>query len=212
LRTYPTDLLNTYIADPKIRAQADHISGTHLTPFQDADVIRAILPLSMRYQIPVSVVYARDFRMQPQARGNVILLGHKRGNPWVELFEPRMNFRYDYVLDGTQRRGTLVNQSPLPGEQKTYTVEYGQQGYCVIAYLPKPIGDGTALLISGTDMSSIEAGGHLVSDESAIGKVLEHLGVRKGGRIPYFEVLLRTKLLVNTAPGFEIIAYRTPKI
>jgi len=210
-RNYPTDLFNRFIADPKLRAQADHISGTHLTPFQDADVLRNIQPLSARYGFPLEVVYARDFRMQ-SANGNVILLGHKRGNPWVEMFEPRMNFRYDYLAEGTSFRGMLRNQAPQPGEQQIYPVEYGQHGYSVIAYLPKPVGEGTALLISGTDMSSIEAGGHFLVDEKAMAKLLDHLRVRKGAKVPYFEVLLRTKLLVNVASGFEIVAYRTPKI
>ena len=208
---YPTELFRNYIADPKLRAQADHISGTHLTPFQDADVLRNIQPLSARYGFPLQVVYARDFRMQA-VNGNVILLGHKRGNPWVEMFEPRMNFRYDYEPAGTGFRGMLRNLAPLAGEQATYPVEYGQHGYSVIAYLPKPVGEGSALLISGTDMSSIEAGGHFLVDEKAVAELLDHLKVPKGKKVPYFEVLLRTRLLFNVASGFEIVTYRTPKL
>jgi hypothetical protein len=211
-RTYPRGLLETHLGDPKIRALADRISGTHLTPVQETDVVRAISPLSVRYQIPMSVVFARDFRMLPKASDNLILLGHKKGNPWVELFEDRMNFRYTYFGAGQQRTGIIVNQAPLPGEQKRYPVEYGVQGYCVIAYLPKPIGEGTALLVFGTDMSSVEAGGQMISDEGSLAHLLTRLGVREADRIPHFEVLLRTKLLVNVAPGFEFLAYRLPKL
>jgi hypothetical protein len=208
---YPSELFNTYIADPKLRAQADHISGTHLTPFQDADVLRNVQPLSARYDFPLEVVYARDFRMQT-ANGNVILLGHKRGNPWVEMFEPRLNFRYEYVPDGSAFKALLRNQAPQPGEQEIYPVAYGQHGYSLIAYLPRPVGDGAALLISGTDMSSIEAGGHFLVDEKAVAELLNRLKVRKGAKIPYFELLLRTRLLLNVSSGAEIVAWRTPKL
>jgi hypothetical protein len=210
-RTYPTDLINTYVKNPEIRALADHITGTHLTPVQEADVIREMSPLSTRYQIPMSVVFARDFRMLPGATENLILLGHKKGNPWVELFEDRMNFRYSYFEEGPARRGTILNRSPLPGERKSYPVEYTIQGYCVIAHLPKPIGEGTALVVFGTDMSSVEAGGHVICDETSMAKLLARLGIQKKAPIPYFEVLLRTKLVVNVVPGFEIIAHRILK-
>ena len=209
-RNYPENLLKTYIPDPKIRAAAAHISGTHLTPFQDAEAVREIIPLGIRYHFSTTVVHTRDFRMQA-APGNLIVLGHKKGNPWIELFEPQMNFRYDYIRRGHGFRGVLVNQSPRAGEEAAYVVEYEQHGYALLAYLPKPLGDGDALLVSGTDMSSIEAGTHFMTREKYAAKLLELLEVRPGEQIPYFEILLQTRLLVNTAPGFEIITYRLPK-
>jgi hypothetical protein len=42
-------------------------------------------------------------------------------------------------------------------------------------------------------------------------KLLARLGIQKKTPIPYFEALLRTKLVVNVAPGFEIIAHRILK-
>jgi len=105
------------------------------------DVIREMSPLSTRYQIPMSVVFARDFRMLPGAAENLILLGHKKGNPWVELFEDRMNFRYSYFEEGPARRGTIINRSPLPGERKTYPVADqagGKRGARVRDHRPPP--------------------------------------------------------------------------
>ena len=211
-RTYPANLFDMYIKDPKMRLEADHISGTHLTPVQDAEVLRGIVPLSLRYRFPLDVVFARNFRMESQVRSNLILLGHKRGNPWIEMFEPMMNFRYQYGPEAGANRGMLVNQAPLAGEQRTYAVSYGQHGYSVVAYLPQPTGNGNALIISGTDMSSIGGGGRFVTDEAAISRLLASLKVPADGRIPYFEALLKTKLLVDTAPGYELLAIRKPKL
>jgi hypothetical protein len=38
--------------------------------------------------------------------------------------------------------------------------------------------------------------------------LLDLLDITPQGRIPYFEVLLKTRLLVNTAPTFDVIAHR----
>jgi len=209
-RSYPVDLIQRHIAEPQLRAVAEHISGTHLTSLQDAEVVRTIVPLAVRYHFATLLVHARDFRMQA-APGNLILIGHKKGNPWIELFEPRMNFRYSYVASGAGFRAVLTNTAPQPGEDDRYVVEYEKHGYALLAHLPKPLGDGDALLISGTDMSSIAAAGRFVTNEKDLAGLLDLLDITPEGQIPYFEVLLKTRLLVNTAPAFEVIAHRIPR-
>jgi len=206
-RTYPNEPIKRYIADPKLRAVAEHASGTHMTSLQDAEVVRAIVPLGIRHQFHTIVVHARDFRMQAAA-GNVILVGHKKGNPWIELLEPQMNFRYGYKRTKGEFRGVLTNTNPDPFEEKEYVVEYEKHGYALLAYLPKPLGDGAALLISGTDLSSIAAAGRFVTIEKNMATLLDRLNVTPDTQVPYFEVLLKTRLLVNTAPAFEVIAHR----
>jgi hypothetical protein len=206
-RSYPVDLIHRFIKDPQLQEVATHISGTYLTSMQDAEVVRAIVPLGIRYQFPTMVVHARDFRMQA-APGNLILIGHKKGNPWIELFEPLMNFRYDYVATAAGFGAVLINRAPRAGEDEQYFVEYEKHGYALLAHLPKPLGDGDALLISGTDLSSIAAAGRFVTSEKSLAGLLDLLDITPEGQAPYFEILLRTRLLVNTAPGFEIIAHR----
>src|SRR4051812_46173661 len=122
-RSYPSNLLNSYIPDLKLRAAADRISGTQFVPFQDLDALHVFLPLSMRFRFPMTVVFARDFRAQP-GYGNLILLGHKRQNPWVEHYEAKLSFRYDYIRHGNGFRGLLINEHPRAGEQSTYVAEY----------------------------------------------------------------------------------------
>jgi hypothetical protein len=206
-RAYPVDLIHRFILDTQMQAATKHISGTHLTSLQDAEVVRSIVPLGVRYHFPTMVVHARDFRMQA-APGNLILIGHKKGNPWIEPFEPQMNFRYDYIASGGGFRAVLINTSPRAGEEEQYVVEYEKHGYALLAHLAKPLGDGEALLISGTDLSSIAAAGRFVTNEKNLAGLLDLLNITPESHIPYFEVLLRTRLLVNTAPGFEVIAHR----
>jgi hypothetical protein len=203
-RTYPRAILDS-IPDPKIRAQTDHENGTFLIPMQDATVLRGLTAVGLRYRLPTAIISARDFRMLPQTSGNLVLLGHKKSNPWMELFEDRMNFRY---MLSKELKGTISNRSPLPGEQAVYGSEWVRSGHCVVAYLPKPTGEGAAVLVFGTDMSSLLTGGSVLTDEKYMANLLGRMHVRPGDRIPYFEVLLRTKIVANVAPSFEFITHR----
>ena len=57
-------------------------------------------------------------------------------------------------------------------------------------------------------MSSIAGAGRFVTNEKNLAGLLDLLDITPEARIPYFEVLLKTRLLVNTAPAFEVIAHR----
>lgn len=202
----PAGVVRSSVADPAIRSLADRVLPTHLTGIQDVEVFGLLSSLLTRYQVPAGSISAQDFQMsQPD---NVILLGHARLNPWVELFDDRLNFRYRF--DWKERKGEIVNVAPQPGEQATYTAEFGKHGYCVVACLPKPVGDGTAVLIYGSDMSSLQAGGRFVTDDRWIARLYGRLGVTPKSAPRYIEVLLRTELLDSMAPGFDIAAYRLP--
>ena len=203
-RTYPRRLLDA-IPDPAIRAQTDHESGTFLIPIQDATVVRELTAVGARYQLSTAIISARDFRMLPQSSGGLVLLGHKKGNPWMELFEDRMNFRY--VLT-PELKGVIANRAPLAGEQAVYGSEWVRSGHCVVAYLPKPIGEGTAVLVFGTDMSSLLAGGSVLTDEKHMAGLLARMKIGPRDHVPYFEALLRTKIVANVAPSFELVTHR----
>ena len=204
---YPREQLDG-IQDSQTRRFAEAMVRTHNTGMQDASTLAGLSLLLSRYRVAVNAISARDFRMpQPD---NLVLLGHPKGNPWIRLFDDRLNFRYDY--DWQAQTGKIVNQAPHSGEQASYTADFGKEGYCVVACLPKPMHQGTALLIYGSDLSSLEAGGHFVCDENSIAQLYKRLGVTPGKAPPYLEVLLKTKLLENLAPEFEIIAHRIPKV
>ena len=205
-REYPRQILDQ-IPDPIVRAQTYHENGTYLIPIQDATVARDLTALGARYQIPTTITSARDFRMPQTGPANLVLLGHKKANPWMELFEDRMNFRYE-LTPAPELKGAIVNRSPKPGEPAIYGSEWVKSGHCVVAYLPKPVGQGAAVLVFGTDMSSLLAGGAVLTDEKQMSKLLALLNLRKGDRIPYFEALLRTRIVANAAPAFDFVTTR----
>lgn len=94
---------------------------------------------------------------------------------------------------------------------RTYEADFGRLSYSDIADLPWPGVDGNALLIGGTDMSSIAAGGHFMTTEKSVSALLKCIGVHPGQSLPYFEVLLKADVLLYTVQGTDIISCRMVK-
>ncbi|MGB7264856.1 MAG: hypothetical protein WBC92_05050 [Terracidiphilus sp.] len=145
---------------------------------------------------------ARQYMPALVKQDNVILIGGRISNPWVELFESRLNFVENTKFEGFGVT-TVTNRAPVAGEQATYT-STDSAGYCVVALLPNPGQDGKALLIEGTSAEATEAAGDFLSGEqfSAFRETLHTAG------LPYFEVLLKTSQVRGTPLTVTVEAYR----
>jgi hypothetical protein len=66
-------------------------------------------------------------------------------------------------------------------------------------------------VVSGTDVISTEAGARFVTSEDSIRQLRQKLGLRQGEPFPHFEVLLKTQVLNDSIPRFEMVAYRPHK-
>src|SRR5204863_7993096 len=128
-------------------------------------------------------------------------------NPWVDLFEPRLNFQSRF--DERTRRSSFENKTPQPGERAAYSVEWGMRGFCRVAYLPGRDAQGTALLLSGTDMTSTEIGTDFITSERWIRELRRRLALAEDAPMPFFEVLLGSTVVVNRTSDPELIAVRT---
>lgn len=155
----------------------------------------------------VEVVYARDYTTDAIKQNNVILIGSRKSNPWVDLFSDRMNFaiKYDAALD----QSFVVNLHPRQGEQAIYAQPANPEaplGYSVVAYLPNPSHTGNALIIEGTNAEATNAAGDFITSESSMQSFLKNFPPDK---IPYFEILLKTTRMSGTPLHANVIAYRT---
>ncbi len=171
--------------------------------FQVAERIEALEPRSPT----VHVAFAREFTADSVKRDNVILIGSRKSNPWVDLFTDQMNFlvKYDPTLD----QSFVENLHPHAGEQPRYVQPanpYASLGYSVVAYLPNPSRTATALIIEGTNAEATNAAGDFVTSEDPLQGFLKRL---PGKKIPYFEVLLKTTRISGTPFHADVIAYRT---
>lgn len=202
---YPESLIDLF-HDQKTRELAKTILGNYYTGTQDTRVVNDLATVTLRYRVQVNVVPAREFRLNPGAPGNLVLVGHNHGNPWFELFDGRLNFHYVWPEGATAPM--IVNRDPRPGESPEYPVQFQKSGYCAVSYRPRPDGHGSALLVVGTDLSSLDAGGRFITEANWLRSLYATLGVRPSGRIPFFEILLKTDLLASGSPGFQIVASR----
>ena len=158
---------------------------------------------------------------------NMILLGSSYSNPWVQMFENKLNFRLDLnpkaggliVRNGEPQgdpsaryscRADLIirNSSPKPGESGEYPCSDHNQSYAAIAFLPAESGSGHVLLIAGTTAESTAAGGEFVLDDRLMRPALQAIGVDSKGAPHFFELLLRVNAFVGGATRSEIVAAR----
>ena len=200
-------LAELYIASPVERALAREFINRVTTSVSDVQATRDFGVLAAGLRLPLNLLSARDLSSSLISSQNTILLGSWRANPWVGLFENQMSFQTDYQETPPSVR--FVNRSPLVGEQPAYEAEWRRYGYCRVAYLPNPRHTGNVLLITGTDVISTEAGASFVTTEDSIRQLRQKLGLRPGAPVPHFEVLLKTQVLNNSIPWFELVTLRS---
>jgi hypothetical protein len=160
-----------------------------------AQRIQALEPLGKN----IHLYNARNYTPDLLKRDNVILIGGGESNPWVELFEDRMNFTA--AFDGGAH---IMNRAPAPGEQQIY-YETDSVHYCVVAYMPNSEYNGIVMLMEGTGAEATEAGGDFLLSEDQLSNFKKTLHVTK---LPYFEVLLRVSSVRGTPLTATIEAYR----
>jgi hypothetical protein len=155
--------------------------------------------------LPTHLTLSRYYTADALKRNSVILIGGRKANPWVHLFDDRMNF----VTDFGDGRAFVSNLHPRPGEQAVYNVSYDPNalvGYSVVAYFPTPSGNGNAIILAGTDSDATDAAAEFLMSEEQ----MEHFqGLLHAKKLPYFEILLKTSRLSGTSFNSEILAYRT---
>jgi len=152
---------------------------------------------------------AREIELPNLQSGNIVLLGNFRFNPWVQAFEPKMNF---YFADSRSEltNSVLMNRSARGNEQTSYLstdVNHVHTEYGVIAFQPNLNGSGNALLLEGQSQISTEAAANFVQSDANLLAFLDKIR-RKDGSIPHFEVLLKVKGMSGNVASFEMLSYR----
>jgi len=153
-----------------------------------------------------TIRYARDLHVSDLNEGNTVLIGGPNSDPWVTLFNDRINFRHVDII--AQQKGYFENSQPAPGEQAQYVNTYANQsvGYVDIALTQNLSQSGYVLLINGADMQANEAAARFLLHGRLPAEISTLLN-RKDLR--YFELFLRSKHIAGEADNtFELVAYR----
>jgi hypothetical protein len=153
----------------------------------------------------VKLAGARSYTPEGIKTHNVILIGGRESNPWVELYKSRMNFYLEYEPLG--QHTFISNRSPLPGEKSVYetTSQDRSLGYSVVTFLPNLSDHRYVLIVSGSDSQATRAAGEFVTSSEGLAQIRQKM---PQGRFPFFEVVLGSSRLVGTTLNTEILAYR----
>ncbi len=197
----PDPALNS---DPALGRFARLAFGRVMTSKASTSTVSRIVELKGQMGSGIRIETPKDFNMNGMKFGNVVLLGSPRANPWVELIESKLNFRYTY--DQTTHHSAFQNHAPRPGEQASFPTD-SSSSYCRIAYLPNLSGNGNILNIAGTETEGTEGGGEYITSEKTLSQLQRRLGVTHGP-FPYFEVLLRSDRVGGATPQLSIVATR----
>jgi hypothetical protein len=192
-------------SQPEFQKFAQTAAQRRFTSIGSVTTAYRIAKLAGRDQSKVSIFSARDFNVRQMKFDNVVLLGSRRANPWIELVENRLNFRFGY--DEKTRRAYFENRHPEGNESPLYRTD-AHTSYCQIAFLPNLDRTGNILAIGGTEVEGTEGGGEFVTSPASLARLRDLLHAPAGGKLPYFEILVESSRVGGVAPGFSIVAVR----
>jgi hypothetical protein len=179
------------------------LASRRYTSFVDLEFFDRLTHLPEAHSGNYSIRYARDISVNDLKISNVILSGSQDANPWIELFEPQMNF----ILRNDLPHGVraFMNRKPQTGEQNVYVCD--QLEYGVLAFLPNLSNTGNALIVEGTSVAGTEAISDFLFTDGSLDPFLKKIE-RKDGSIPHFEILLESRSVSGSASRSQILTYR----
>lgn len=191
-----------------------YISDSTLTSFADVADAVSVVKIAGPLQKQVTVRSAKDLRIRDLDHDNYIFIGSPASNPWVSLFQDKLNFRETETAVGKSVKAFL-NTKPLPGEQERYeglrwTGTEGED-YATIALLPNLTQDGSILILQGLQQEGTEAAGRFLMDAENRQQILRSLGIPASDRVAgnlWFEALIRSRTVSGAPNSTTLVAIR----
>lgn len=158
----------------------------------------------------ISLKYPHSLNMRDIEHGNYIFLGGPWINPWVQLFENRLNFRI-VPLPDEPWGASIHNMNPLSGEPAIFASH--REGPLMISYvrvalLKNQSNDGYIVLLSGTTDEAVEAGERFFMSEPWMKELLKSLHIDSPEKLPSIEILIETAGLQGVPQNSRIVAKR----
>lgn len=192
----------------------DYISDSTLTSFADVADAVCLVKVAGPLQKQVTVRSAKDLKIRDLDHENYIFIGSPASNPWVSLFQDKLNFRESEGVVGKSVKA-FVNTKPLPGEQAQYEgLRWtGTEGddYATIALLPNITHDGSVLILQGLQQEGTEAAGRFLGDPENRQQLQRALGITLSDRVTgnlWFEALIRSRTVSGAPNSTTLVAIR----
>jgi hypothetical protein len=207
---YPSNLL-AHSSDDARRVALENATAGRYTSLGDLTIAWQCQELAEKLGTSATLRYARYMSVRDFEKGNFILIGSRRGNPWTSLFEPQLNFALEE--DKETHLFHFVNKDPKSGEQKIYSNQQVPHGdylsYVDIALVPNLTKTGYVLLLNGSVMDSNEAAAHLIFEGDLSTPLLHPVNNQVVDKARYIEIFLRVHSLQGAPSKFDVIATRS---
>lgn len=188
---------------PQTRDALNQVLDRNTGSVGDFEAAERVLELD-GHSSALKLASARSYTADNIKHNNVILIGSRESNPWVELYKDQMNFFLEY--DPARHRSFIVNHAPVAGERPIYeVVQDRDRDFSIVAFLPNLSDHRYTLIIAGTDSQGTRAAGEFITSSEGLAAVRKLMPAEK---YPYFEVLLSSSRLEGTTLHTSIQAFR----
>lgn len=205
---FPQEALNSLKVSP-LRSALQLLISRQYTSLADLTLSEKLLDISRQFgPAPALIRYARHLNIRDFKNGNFVFLGSRRGIPWVQLFEPQLNFTIEE--DKVTHRFYFRNKSPRIGEPAAFVPEEksgSTDTYSDIALLPNLARNGVVLILSGLTMVDTESAGEFLCRKNT-NKELSRILTPEVVRDRFFELLLKTRSVAGAASSAQVVAFR----
>jgi hypothetical protein len=208
----PEYVTGAYVSqDAERRLLPDGWANTNVHRYTDLIDLRVVSSISHLAELPserTTIRYARDLRVDDLKGGNAVLIGGANANPWVQLFDQKLNFALEFVPE--QRTFLVRNKQPRTGELAQYPYgpeNWSQVSYGLIALRPSLSGNGYVLVIEGVAAAGLQGAAEYLLNEESMAPLLKQV-TDKNGHLRPFEVLLRTNNVGANATRTDLVGIR----
>ena len=176
------------------------------TSVVDLDLVSRLSQLDDVVPERTIVRYARDLRLDDLRTGSAILIGSSEANPWIELFQPKLNFQFT-INPGNEKPSGIVNLHPKAGENAIYSTSTVNHTYGLIAYLPNLSSSGHVLIVAGLNTAGTEAAAKFLLTPSLMMEPLKRARAHQGD-FQQFELLVGADNVASNASSPQLVAER----
>jgi hypothetical protein len=201
-----------YLSDVSCRQPCDlrvarEIALHRYTSIADLEFAVTLTHLPEALPDRTRIRYVRDLQLDDLKQANLILVGSLESDPWLELFQDKMNF----VLNDDESKGPLAvrNRNPQPGEEAEYLINENDpthHAYATVAFMPNLDGTGNVLVVQGFTLAGTQAAAEFLTSGRGFDVLFAPLGPSQA--LPHFEVLLQTMDVNGSASVPKVVASR----
>lgn len=195
--------------DPKL---AHSLLLRRQSNFANVNLIEKFVQTAQALGANPNIFFARDFSFRQARSGNMILLGNRQSNPWIQSFDSylALRWKFDPTLDGYYP----IDSTNTSDSNKFHSIAdstKAHESYASIAFLPNLAGMGNVLIISGTGGASVTSALDFLNDDASIAQLRSRIDSQTKDAFPPFEILLRIEKGGNLPRNVSIVLLRKPQ-